>query len=209
MTLDLILSFDSLSRVDGSARFGFGLYPQYLTSISGPIEVRLASEQPSQSTIEMEVIVEANPRTLIQFVVQALVPTPNVTDELVAAMINCCTLSLLNAGSVPMRGVICAVSVARFSPPVKGGIPIYKVQSTEEPISRLEATGCFAFLFSDSVSSSTYASSCIWTNWHSSYSGSAKAVDEDDLMQKRWTWKKMMPRWRFETHLHIHTHVKF
>ncbi|KAF8824424.1 hypothetical protein HHX47_DHR8000112 [Lentinula edodes] len=211
MTLDLILSFDSLSRVDGSARFGFGLYPQYLTSISGPIEVRLASEQPSQSTIEvhvrpltnvpgteskkaavilkeilqMEVIMEANPRTLIQFVVQALVPTPNVTDELVAAMINCCTLSLLNAGSVPMRGVICAVSVARFSPPVQGGIPIYKVQSTEEPISRLEATGCFAFLFSDSASSSTYASSCIWTNWHSSYSGSAKAVDEDDLVRAR------------------------
>ncbi|KAJ4500664.1 hypothetical protein C8R41DRAFT_907655 [Lentinula lateritia] len=210
MTLDLILSFDSLSRVDGSARFGFGLYPQYLTSISGPIEVRLASEQPSQSTIEvhvrpltnvpgteskkaavilkevlqMEVIMEANPRTLIQFVVQALVPTPNVTDELVAAMINCCTLSLLNAGSVPMRGVICAVSIVRLSP-VKGEIPIYKVHLTEEPIPRLEATGCFAFLFSDSVSSNTYASSCIWTNWHSSYSGSAKAVDEDDLVRAR------------------------
>ncbi|KAJ3912771.1 hypothetical protein F5877DRAFT_9859, partial [Lentinula edodes] len=118
-----------------SARFGFGLYPQYLTSYFGPIQVRLASEQPSQSTIEVHV---------------RLLTTPNVTDEPVAAMVNCFTLSLLNAGSVPMRGVICAVSVARFSP-VKGEIPIYEVQSTEEPISRLETTGCFAFLFSDSV----------------------------------------------------------
>ncbi|KAJ4481083.1 hypothetical protein J3R30DRAFT_3464102 [Lentinula aciculospora] len=208
MSLDFVLSFDSLSRVDGSARFGFGLHPQYLTSVSGPIEVRLASEQPSQATIEvhvrpltnvpgieskkaavllkevlqMEVIMEANPRTLTQFVVQALVPTLKMTDELVAAMINCCTLSLLNAGSVPMRGVICAVSIGRLSS-ANGEIAIYKVQPVEEQKSGMEATGCFAFLFSDSFSSNACVSSCVWTNWRSSHTESGKAVEEDDLMR--------------------------
>ncbi|KAJ3997271.1 hypothetical protein F5050DRAFT_1449278 [Lentinula boryana] len=206
MSLNVTLSFDSLSRVDASARFGFGLCPQYLTSVSGPIEVRLAAEQPSQATIEvhvrpltnvpgtesktvavilkdviqMEVIVEANPRTLIQLVVQALVPTPKVTDELVAAMINCCTLSLLNAGSVPMRGVICAVSVARVSS-VNGEESIYKIQPVEEHPSRIQATGCFAFLFSDSYSSNI---SCVWTSWRSLYPGSLKAVEEESELAR-------------------------
>ncbi|KAJ3796992.1 hypothetical protein GGU11DRAFT_102021 [Lentinula aff. detonsa] len=210
MSLNVTLSFDSLSRVDASARFGFGSCPQYLTSISGPIEVRLAAEQPSQATIEvhvrpltnvpgtesktvavilkeviqMEVIVEANPRTLIQLVVQALVPTPKVTDELVAAMINCCTLSLLNAGSIPMRGVICAVSVARVSS-VNGEESIYKIQPVEEHPSRIQATGCFAFLFSDSYSSNTYSSSCVWTSWRSLHPGSLKAVEESELARAR------------------------
>ncbi|KAJ3773314.1 hypothetical protein FB446DRAFT_540463 [Lentinula raphanica] len=210
MSLNLTLSFDSLSRVDGSARFGFGPHPQYLSSISGPIEVRLNAEQSSQATIEvhvrpltnvpgteskkaavilkdilqMEVIVEANPRTLIQFVVQALIPTPKLTDELVAAMINCCTLSLLNSGSVPMRGVICAVSIARVSS-LDGKKPVYRTQPMEEHNSCVLATGCFAFLFSDSFSSNTYAATCVWTNWHTVYNRSIEAIDEDDLVRAR------------------------
>ncbi|KAE9403803.1 hypothetical protein BT96DRAFT_781673, partial [Gymnopus androsaceus JB14] len=201
--MQVVLSFDSLSRVDGSARFGFGLYPQFLTSVSGPIEARLASEQPSQTTIEVhvrplsnvpgteskkaavilkeviqrQVIMEANPRTLVQFVVQALVPvkTSKITDELMAGMINSCTLSLLNTVSVPMRGVICAVSVGRDE------TSSYVVQPAEAQL--LNAGGCFAFLFSDSDDS--YTSSCVWTNWRSLRPHSNASIGENDLVGAR------------------------
>lgn len=201
MSLEIVLSFDSLSRVDGSARFGFGLYPQFLTSVSGPIEVRLATEQPSQSTIEVhvrplsnvpgteskkaavilkeviqrEVIMEANPRTLVQFVVQALVPMSSmkITNDMLAAMINSCTLSLLHAVAVPMRGVICAVSVGWNE--TSG----YVVQPVETILSRMDAGGCFAFLFSDSEES--YISSCVWTNWRSLRTDPNASIGETDL----------------------------
>ncbi|KAF5392108.1 hypothetical protein D9757_003324 [Collybiopsis confluens] len=198
MSLSLFLSFDSLSRVDGSARFGFGQYPQFLTSLSGPIEVRLASEQPSRSTVEVSVrplsnvpgteskaaavilkeimqrliITEANPRTLIQFVVQALVPISSLDDSFIASMINSCTLALINAGSVPMRGVICAAFVGRVGNQCReeasAAAAQYIVQPTEKQASGIDAAGCFAFLFSGSSSSSdSYHSSCVWTNWRS------------------------------------------
>lgn len=201
MSLEAVLSFDSLSRVDGSARFGFGFYPQFLSSVSGPIEVRLASEQPSQTTIEVhvrplsnvpgteskkaavilkeviqrEVIMEANPRTLVQFVVQALVPMSSLkfTNDMLAAMINSCTLSLLNSAAVPMRGVICAVSVGR------NGTSGYVVQPVETTPSPMDAGGCFAFFFSDSEDS--YISSCVWTNWRSLQTSSNASIGESDL----------------------------
>ncbi|KIK54642.1 hypothetical protein GYMLUDRAFT_48554 [Collybiopsis luxurians FD-317 M1] len=210
MSLDLSLSFDSLARVDGSARFGFGQYPQFLTSISGPIEVRLAAEQPSQTTIEVfvrpltnvpgteskaastilkeiiqtQVIMEANPRTLVQFVVQALVPmsSSKFSDELMAAMINSCTLSLLNAGSVPMRGVICAVLVGQVSSAEDEAA--YIVQPTEAQASRMDAGGCFAFLFSNS-SSGSLESSCVWTNWRSLRQRSSGSAVEKGLVSGR------------------------
>ncbi len=209
MSLELTLSFDSLSRVDGSARFGFGAYPQFLTSVSGPIEARLAAEQPSRCTIEVhvrplanvpgteskkaavilkevlqrEVIMEANPRTLVQFVVQALVPTLKGSDELVASMINGCTLSLLNAGSVPMRGVICAVSVGRISSDSDSS---YVVRPSEDQLSRTDAGGCFAFMFSDSLDlKAPYTSSCVWTNWRALRTVPDVAVDGEALVEAR------------------------
>ena len=63
--------FDGLDGVDGSARFGFGESRAYiwiyicvlirhlegetkaLASVSGPIEVRPAAEQPSKATFEV------------------------------------------------------------------------------------------------------------------------------------------------------------
>ncbi|KAF9070742.1 hypothetical protein BDP27DRAFT_1323354 [Rhodocollybia butyracea] len=231
MSLSLSLSFDALSRVDGSARFGFGLYPQFLTSLSGPIEVRLAAEQPSQTTIEVnvrpltnvpgteskkfgvilkevmqrQVIMEANPRTLIQFVVQALVPLRSNSkhtlnsDEIMAAMINCCTLSLLNAGSVPMRGVICAVSVARVIQVDKAFK--YVVQPGDpNQASSCVAVGCFAFLFSEpepklSSEPSSASSPCVWTNWRFLRPGHADSSSGDEsetAARKIWERMKML-----------------
>ncbi|KAI5124821.1 hypothetical protein M0805_005451 [Coniferiporia weirii] len=94
---DIAATFDGLSGVDGSARFGFG-ETKALSSVSGPIEVRLAAEQASKATFEVAVrplaglpgteskalasalrsvllpsmILTNNPRTLVQLVAQAL-----------------------------------------------------------------------------------------------------------------------------------------
>ncbi|KLO09331.1 hypothetical protein SCHPADRAFT_800156, partial [Schizopora paradoxa] len=99
----ITISFDGLSGVDGSARFAFG-DTKVLASVSGPIEVRLASEQASKATFEViarplagipgteskataaslraalipSIILTANPRTLIQLVAQSLTPSPQV-----------------------------------------------------------------------------------------------------------------------------------
>lgn len=69
----LKISYDGLARVDGSARFGFGMLLIHLNifslffhtlrpgdtaalaSLSGPIEVRLAAESPSKATFEVMV----------------------------------------------------------------------------------------------------------------------------------------------------------
>ncbi|KAG6828752.1 hypothetical protein H0H93_014754, partial [Arthromyces matolae] len=114
------ISFDGLARVDGSARFSFGPIAA-LSSVSGPIEVRLAVENAAQATLEVSVrplsnvpateakamastvralltpamILTNHPRTLIQIVSQALVPSGSMSgprsvnnNALTAAMVN-------------------------------------------------------------------------------------------------------------------------
>ncbi|KAI0054370.1 hypothetical protein BV25DRAFT_810414 [Artomyces pyxidatus] len=135
--------FERLDRVDGSASFGFG-ETKALASVSGPIEVRLAVEQPSKATFEVtlrplsgipgteskslsaslrsvlapSLILTRNPRTLVQLVFQSLTPSHSTHSpfypSLVASFINASTLALLSVGSVPMSGVVCAVAVARI-----------------------------------------------------------------------------------------------
>ena len=204
----LSLSFDKLSRVDGSARFGFGNIPQALVSISGPIEVRLAAEQASQATLEIHLrplsnipateskflssaissaltpslILTQNPRTLIQIVIQTLVSTANSKqwkDPLVASIINACTLALLNAGSIPMRGVVCAVALGR----TQGGE--YIVDPTEVESQSLVGGGCFAFLFSDFEPSSQSGATCVWSNWRRW--GGEQGFDEEEILGTRET----------------------
>ncbi|KAJ7505861.1 exosome component Rrp46 [Mycena galericulata] len=179
----LNISSDGLARVDGSARFGFG-NTAALSSVSGPIEVRLAAENPSLAAFEVilrplsnvpgtqskslaasirsaltpSLILSQNPRTLIQLVVQALSsPRSKSQDALVAAMINASTLALLNAGSIPMKGVVCAVAVGR----IKSGLI---VDPGDDEEADLDASGCFAFLFGNGVDDAR----CVWTNWKSS-----------------------------------------
>ncbi|KAJ6584354.1 ribosomal protein S5 domain 2-type protein [Mycena capillaripes] len=189
----LKINLDGLARVDGSARFSFG-DTVAVASVSGPIEVRLAAENPSLSTFEVllrplsnvpatqskslaatmraallpSLILSQNPRTLIQLVIQALSPTRSkFYDGMVAAMINASTVALLNAGSIPMKGVICAVAIGR----IKSALV---VDPAEEEETFLDASGCFAFSFGNGIDDAR----CVWTNWKSS-----RAFDEAELAQ--------------------------
>ncbi|KAG5634397.1 hypothetical protein H0H81_002115 [Sphagnurus paluster] len=147
--------------------------PHTLASVSGPIEVRLAAEHPSRATLDVLVrplanvpsthakslgaqirgvlaavlVLEAAPRTGITVVLQAMAPTAEGaagTHAMSAAMINAAMLALLNAGSVPMRGVVCAVPVGLVASKLSGEAEL--VVDPEEK-TRLLASGCFAFLF--------------------------------------------------------------
>ncbi|KAJ7119818.1 ribosomal protein S5 domain 2-type protein [Mycena epipterygia] len=187
----LKISLDGLARVDGSARFGFG-ETVALASVSGPIEVRLAAENPSLATFEVllrplsnvpatqskslaatirsalipSLILSQNPRTLIQLVIQALSSARSKSqDSLVSAMINASTLALLNAGSIPMKGVVCAVAIGRMKSTLI-------VDPGEDEEASLEASGCFAFSFGNGADDAR----CVWTNWRSSDS-----FDEGEL----------------------------
>ena len=148
-----------------------------LASISGPIEVRLAAENPSRATFEVSVrplsnvpgtdaksllytmrsllspsiILTQNPRTLLQLVVQSLTPsfTTMFQPSLVAAMINASSLALLNAGSIQMRGVVCAVSVGRvvYSSKLASHLILSSNEPNEKEFASLDTRGCFAFMF--------------------------------------------------------------
>ncbi|KAF5346237.1 hypothetical protein D9758_014395 [Tetrapyrgos nigripes] len=216
------LSFDSLSRADAAARFGFtssasqNPFPTVLVSLSGPIAPTLSQEKLNKSTLqvlvrplsnvpgtqekylanifssvlECSILGTANPRTLIQVVAQVLVPQGRYTgvgagtvgrDKVLASVINASTLTMLNASSIPMRGVVCAVVVGRKqkSGPTSSSSK-YIVDPTDEESNSLDASGCFAFLFSDVLGKKTTGaagSTCLWTSWHC-YEG---GIDETEL----------------------------
>ncbi|KIK97051.1 hypothetical protein PAXRUDRAFT_825339 [Paxillus rubicundulus Ve08.2h10] len=180
------ISFDALSGVDGSARFSFGETCTALASVSGPIAARLTAEHPARATVEVHVrplssvpgtiekylgtafkgiiertcVLGQNPRTLIQVVVQAL---SRPTNALIAAEINACSLALVNAGSVPMRGVVCAVSVGLK----RSGSRMDLVLDPEDE-SESGGGGTFAFLFGVDqlcAESDLPPSKMIWTNY--------------------------------------------
>lgn len=213
----LCISFPGLARVDGSAYFSFGGSPALslastgansgslhktattnqtatsaIASLTGPAEVRLASEHPSQLTFEVllrpfcgvpateskalaanvrhilgtSLIWGANPRTLVQMVVQVLgsswaadVKRGIVGDAVMATAVNAGMLALMNAGSVPLTGVVCAVAVGRQS----DGVLLLDPGEDEE--GDLSATGCFAFIFSSFWGPEGAVGRCVWTNW--------------------------------------------
>ncbi|RDX51744.1 hypothetical protein OH76DRAFT_1401170 [Lentinus brumalis] len=119
-----------------------------------------------------------HPRTLIQIVGQALCGSDSGSGlgtvgrgwnaSLTASLVNATAAAFINAGSVPMRGVVCAVAVGRLKDEADGEL-ILDPEEVELP--RLAGSGCFAFLFSSSLSPDTGASSDIppcsllWTNY--------------------------------------------
>ncbi|TFK64841.1 ribosomal protein S5 domain 2-like protein [Pluteus cervinus] len=186
------MSFDGLARADGSARFGFSTTTA-LASVSGPIEVKSVSENPSQALFEVlirplsnvpgteaksmaaiirgllipSLLLGHNPRTLIQLVIQSLSSPRGVWKAgIYAAMINASTLALLNAGSVPMRGVICAIPVARI---VQGQSTVLVVDPSEEEEAAIQGGGCFAFMFAFGLKGGG-DTNCVWANWSSTKS---------------------------------------
>ncbi len=171
-----------------------------LASLSGPIEVRLSAENPSKATLDVHLrplsnvsateskslasaiasaltpslLLTQNPRTLVQLVVQALSLPPEAwKDGLTAAMINASTLAFLNAASIPMKGIVCAVTVGRLASSKQ-----FIVDPSGEEAVLLDAGGCFAFLFADGLDERV---KCVWTNWRS-FSG---GFEEKDLIQAR------------------------
>ncbi|KAF9228890.1 hypothetical protein BS17DRAFT_772678 [Gyrodon lividus] len=212
------ISFDALSGVDGSARFSFGETCTALASVSGPIAARLAAEHPARATVEVHVrplssvpgttekylgaafkgiierscILGQNPRTLIQVVVQAL---SRPTNALIAAEINACSLALVNAGSIPMRGVVCAVSVRRGG----SGNRTDLVLDPEDEEELQGGGGCFVFLFGVDqlrADGDIPPSKMIWTNYCAGSGGSfslTEVAQAEELASKgaAQVWIKM------------------
>jgi exosome complex component RRP46 len=153
-----------------------------LASISGPIEVRLAAEQPSKATFEVNVrplsslpgteskslaaslrgllspslSLARNPRTLIQLVVQSLTPSTvdGFSPSLVAACINASSLALLNAGSIAMTGVVCAAAVSWHHAAEEDTLVLVLDPSEAESCEGM-GCGCFAFSFTTETSGSS------------------------------------------------------
>lgn len=198
------ISYDALAGVDGSARFTFGETCSALASVSGPIAARPASEHPARATVEVHVrplslvpgttekflgaafkgileracILGQHPRTLIQLVVQAL---SQPSQALVAAEINACSLALVNGGSIPMRGVVCAVAVGLRK---KDG---HRTEFILDPVeeSKLDGVGCFAFLFGIGpalAQGGLPPSELLWSNFRTS-GGSIVSLDASELAQ--------------------------
>lgn len=88
--------------------------------------------------------------------------------SLTASLVNAMAAALINAGSIPMRGVVCAVAVGRVKGEADGEL-ILDPEEVELP--QLAGSGCFAFLFSSSLSGSGDTSadvppcSLLWTNY--------------------------------------------
>ncbi|KAF9233543.1 hypothetical protein BU15DRAFT_66491 [Melanogaster broomeanus] len=168
------MSFDALSG-DGSARFSFG---GTCTALASPLSPRHGRSARStalvsagdrrkvpwrsvQGIVEHGCVLIQHPRTLIQVVVQAL---SQHTNALIAAEINACSLVLINAGSVPMRGVVCGVSVGQR----RSGSQTELVLDLEDESKLLGGGGCFAFLFGVDelpAESDIPPSKMIWTNY--------------------------------------------
>jgi exosome complex component RRP46 len=110
-----------------------------------------------RSVFSPAILLNVHPRTLIQVVFQALSPPQNQTNgrstvvdsnlSLTAALINAGSLAFLQASSIPLIGIVVAVSLG-----VKrvGKNRILIVDPEDEEIPDLVGGGVFAFVFSQS-----------------------------------------------------------
>ncbi|KAH7340142.1 ribosomal protein S5 domain 2-type protein [Rhizoctonia solani] len=173
------IELGGLARVDGSARFSFGSC-RALASVTGPVEVRQLIELPDRSTFEVAVrpvagvpatpekalakhihdvlhptlLLNQHPRSLVQLTVLALSPA-SPSPSYAAAHINATTLALLNAASIPMRGVVCAVAVGIS----KTGDVVLDPADDGEYV----RAGCFAFFFSGAEAPE---GDIVWADWN-------------------------------------------
>ncbi|TDL25446.1 hypothetical protein BD410DRAFT_837619 [Rickenella mellea] len=213
----LFVSFDGLDRVDGSARFGFG-NTRALASVSGPIEARLAQEQPSKATLEVVVrplagvpgteakllsstlrtlltpslLLTHNPRTLIQLVVQSLSP-PTRTQVTGKGQANyALTAALINASTLSLLN---AASI-----PMRGAVcavAIGRLRTThtlildprENEFDSLDGGGVFAFMFPGSDGDGEV----VWSSWSAVpfLEEDVKRAKEVARISAREVWVKM------------------
>lgn len=172
--------------------------------MSGPLEVRLNLELPSQATLDVQIrplpsipgtdskalattiksilspslFLTHHPRTLIQFVGQALCRNPIGSTgrawnaSLTASLLNACSAALINAGSIPMKGVVCTVAVGRLSTDPNTEA-VLVLDPADEELPRCSGVGCFAFLFSSTLSPTPPSGdipphSLLWMNYTAS-----------------------------------------
>lgn len=101
-----------------------------------------------------------------------------------ASLVNACSTALINAGSVPMRGVVCAVSVGRLPGSDESFNLVLDPSETELP--SLVGGGCFVFMFSSILTASPNddasdipSASLLWTN----YTATSGRIDDAELAQ--------------------------
>jgi exosome complex component RRP46 len=179
--------------VEQASHATFEVIVRPLTGLPGTEAKSLSSA--IRSVLTPSLLLSQNPRTLIQLVIQSVTPTIShrFPLSLVASLINASTLALLNAGSVPMRGVVCAVAVGRMRPPVakpKQAVTLI-LDPNDRELSTLEGGGCFAFLFavgvnqagaeeSNVVSEPKAPCEAVWSNWHAT-----TTFHDDELVRAR------------------------
>ena len=151
-----------------------------LVSVPGTDSRALAATL--KSVLSPSLFLSHHPRTLVQIVGQALCTSdPGAYfrgvgrgwhASLVASLINASTAALINASSIPMKGVVCAIAVGRLrdSEAIQDA-PDLILDPSEDELSMLSGSGCFAFLFSSALPQSAHSqpdipsNSLLWTNY--------------------------------------------
>ncbi|CAE6444093.1 unnamed protein product [Rhizoctonia solani] len=95
-----------------------------------------------------------HPRSLIQLTILSLSPVSS-SPSYAATHINAATLALLNAASIQMRGVVCAVAVGISK---NGGDVVLDPADERECV----RAGCFAFFFSGTEAPE---GEVVWADW--------------------------------------------
>lgn len=123
-----------------------------------------------------------HPRTLVQLVGQALCGSESGSGSgtvgrgwnisIMASLINACSSAFISAGSVPMRGAVCAVAVGRLPDPETSTCTLV-LDPSETELPKLKGGGCFAFMFSFATSESdeearTPGVTLLWRNYAAS-----------------------------------------
>jgi len=186
----LSISSTRLSRVDGDTVFSYRNGDDSIravASVSGPFEARLAQELPSTATIEVIIrplngvagtfekelsnrirqvfekvlLLGYFPRTLVQIALQAQQgPSRTSSHQIVVSYLNAASGALLNAGSVPMRGVFCASLVSREK--TGGALVVNGASSSNEE----QSVGTFGFIFSGQ----SERGELVWADWQGAVS---------------------------------------
>lgn len=154
--------------VESSTKAAFEVSVRPLAAIPGTDAKALGAT--IKSLLTPSLLLTRHPRTLIQLVVQPLSPPlvgppkaiPSLHPGIAAASINASSLALMNA-SVPMKGVVCAVAVARTSSEE------FILNPTADQLVSSTGSGCFAFIFTAAeLSNDRLHVSEVWSNWQSS-----------------------------------------
>lgn len=177
-----------------------------LAAIAGTDSKALATTL--KSIFSPSLFLSHHPRTLVQIVGQALCGTDSGSGlgsvgrgwnaSLTASLVNATTAAFVNAGSVPMKGVVCAVSVGRLQS--EDGRATLILDPEEAELPRLAGSGCFAFLFSAVLPASPLSStdvppcSLLWTNYTTAAPFDVSELERArELAEKgaRQVWQKM------------------